>query len=70
MGKTIIRVETFARTIFLLRDQFVLIDSDLATLYPKLEILRFQSGISSWGGRRYRLYASTEEGVARKAPAL
>jgi hypothetical protein len=30
----------------------------------ELEILRFQFGTSSWGGKRYQPFAFTEQGVA------
>lgn len=36
----------------------------------EFENLRFQSGISSWGGRRYRPYAFTENGVAMLSGVL
>jgi len=92
MSKEIVPVEQIARTIFVLRGQKVLLDSNLATLYggttgnlnkamkrnavrfppdfmfqltaEELTNLRFQFGISSWGGRRARPYAFTEQGVA------
>ncbi len=98
MSKRITPVEKITRTIFVLRGQRVLIDSDLAVLYgvttgnlnkavnrnrdrfprdfmfrltaDEIEILRFQSGISSWGGRRYHPYAFTEEGVAMLSSVL
>lgn len=36
----------------------------------EIEILRSQSVISSWGGRRYRPYAFTEQGVAMLSSVL
>jgi len=36
----------------------------------EFEILRSQSGSSSWGGRRYRPYAFTEQGVAMLSSVL
>src|ERR1043166_3541349 len=98
MSKEIVPVEQIARTIFVLRGQKVLLDSNLATLYggttgnlnkamkrnavrfppdfmfqltaEELTNLRFQFGISSWGGRRARPYAFTEQGVAMLSSVL
>jgi phage regulator Rha-like protein len=36
----------------------------------ELEILRYQIGTSSWGGRRYQPYAFTEHGVAMLSSVL
>jgi phage regulator Rha-like protein len=36
----------------------------------EFEILRSQTGISSWGGRRYHPYAFTEQGVAMLSSVL
>jgi hypothetical protein len=36
----------------------------------EVEILRFQIGTSSWGGRRYPPYAFTEQGVAMLSSVL
>lgn len=75
------RVET---TIRVVRAQRVMLDADLAALYERFpadfmfqlsaaefEILRSQLGTSSgWGGRRYRPYAFTEQGVAMLSSVL
>src|SRR5580692_6549835 len=93
-------MERIANYIFLIRDQKVILDSDLAQLYgvetkilnkavkrnaerfPKdfmfqlapqeVANLRFQFGISNLtrGGRRYRPYAFTEQGVAMLSSVL
>lgn len=98
MRKQIVHVEQIARTIFVLRDQKVLLDADLARLYgvttgnlnkavnrnrdrfpadfmfrltaKEARNLRFQFGISSWGGRRVLPYAFTEQGVAMLSSIL
>jgi len=98
MRKQIVHVEQIARTIFVLRDQKVLLDADLAKLYgvttgnlnkavnrnrdrfpadfmfrltaKEARNLRFQFGISSWGGRRTLPYAFTEQGVAMLSSIL
>jgi ORF6N domain-containing protein len=98
MSKQIVPVEQIARTIFVLRDQKVLLDADLAKLYgvttgnlnkavnrnrdrfpadfmfrltaKEARNLRFQFGISSWGGRRALPYAFTEQGGAMLSSIL
>ena len=92
MGKDVIPIEGISRTILVIRDQRVMLDSDLAVLYgvttgilnkavkrnaerfptdfmfqldaQEVANLKFQFGISSWGGRRRLPYAFTEQGVA------
>jgi hypothetical protein len=98
MSKEIVALEQLARTIFVLRGQRVLLDSDLAKLYgvttsnlnkavkrnsdrfpadfmfrltrAEAQNLRFQSGISSWGGSRTLPCAFTEQGVAMLSSVL
>lgn len=47
---------------------FQLTDEEMAAL--DIEILRSQSVTSSWGGRRYRPYVFTEQGVAMLSSVL
>jgi len=109
MSTALARVERIERAILILRDQKVMLDSDLAGLYgvetkalnraakrnrgrfpsdfvfqltrEEVEILRCQTGTSSLrsqigtskdgrGGRRYRPYAFTEQGVAMLSSVL
>ena len=86
------------RQIYSVRDQNVMLDSDLAVLYgvetktlnravsrnlerfpadfmfqltaKETEILKYQFGTSSWGGRRTRPYVFTEQGVAMLSSVL
>jgi len=97
-SQQLIPVETIADKIFLIRDQKVMLDVDLADLYQvatgnlnlavrrntdrfpedfmfqltsqEFENLRLQFATSSWGGRRYRPYAFTEQGVAMLSSIL
>ena len=96
--KSAIPVERIAAQIYLIRDERVMLDANLAELYhvetgaliramkrnidrfpedfafqlSKEEFgdLRSQTGISSWGGRRYAPYAFTEQGVAMLSGVL
>jgi hypothetical protein len=93
MSKEIIPIDRIAQSIYLLRGQKVILDSDLARLYrlnkavsrnrnrfpadfmfrltaEEARNLRFQFGISSWGGRRVVPYAFTEQGVAMLSSVL
>ena len=93
-----IPIEKISSKIYLIRNEKVLIDSDLAELYgvetktlkravrrhkdrfpndfmfelskEEFDNLRYQSGSSSWGGRRYPPYAFTEQGVAMLSSVL
>jgi hypothetical protein len=90
--------ERIVRHIYRIRDQKVMLDADLATLYgvetrrlneqvkrnlarfpedfmfqlteAEVEILKSHFAISSWGGRRTRPYAFTEQGVAMLSSVL
>jgi hypothetical protein len=94
----VVPLERIERSILLIRDHKVMLDSDLADLYaaPTKQLvravkrnlqrfpadfmfqlslqetanLRRQFGTSSWGGRRYRPYAFTEQGVAMLSSVL
>ena len=98
MGKEIIPIERIARAILVIRDEKVMLDSDLAALYgvttgnlnkavkrnaerfpsdfmfqldaEEVANLKFQFGISSWGGSRRLPYAFTEQGVAMLSSVL
>lgn len=50
-------------------DRFPL-DFMFQVTHEEIEILRCQIGTSSWGGRRYRPYAFTEQGVAMLSSVL
>jgi phage regulator Rha-like protein len=91
-------VERIEQKILLIRDQKVMLDSDLAELYgvetkvlnqavrrnlrrfpvdfmfrinqEEFDILRSQFVTSSWGGRRTKPYAFTEQGVAMLSSVL
>ncbi|HTQ73220.1 MAG TPA: ORF6N domain-containing protein [Burkholderiales bacterium] len=55
------------------RDHAVVIARDLAhrrEVDREFENLRYQFGTSRWGGRRYRPYAFTEQGVAMLSSVL
>jgi hypothetical protein len=97
--QALVPAERIDRAILVIRDQKVILDADLASLYEvetkvlvravkrnldrfpedflfqlskeEFEILRCQTGTSSgWGGRRYRPYAFTEQGVAMLSSVL
>lgn len=95
---TIIPIERIAEKIYLIRDEKVMLDSDLADLYgvetrvlvqaikrnitrfpenfmfqltqEEFGILKSQTVISSWGGRRYTPYAFTEHGALMLSSVL
>lgn len=94
----IIPVERIEKRIYLLREEKVMLDADLAELYgvttkrlneavrrnrerfpadfmfqltlDEVDSLRSQIATSSYGGRRYRPYAFTEQGVAMLSGVL
>jgi phage regulator Rha-like protein len=99
MAKSIvIPDEVIINKIYLVRNEKVMLDSDLAEMYDvttgnlnkavkrninrfpedfmfqltkeEFEILIFQNGISSWGGRRKLPYVFTEQGVAMLSSVL
>jgi len=97
-GRSLVPVSRIENAIFLIRDNKVMLDQDLAAMYgvetralvqavkrnidrfPKdfmfqlskdeFANLRSQIVISSWGGRRTRPYAFTEQGVAMLSSVL
>jgi ORF6N domain len=98
MGEEVVPLERIARAILVIRNEKVMLDSDLAALYgvttgnlnravkrnaerfptdfmfqldaEEVANLKFQFGISSWGGRRRLPYAFTEQGVAMLSSVL
>ena len=98
MSTDIIPIERIAQSIFILRGQKVILDSDLSALYgvttgnlnkavkrnahrfpsdfmfqlkaEELTNLKFQFGISRWGGRRALPFAFTEQGGAMLSSVL
>jgi hypothetical protein len=97
-SQALVPAERIERSILFIRDQKVMLDSDLAELYgvetkaltramrrnierfpadfmfqlsaEEYANLRRQFGASSWGGRRTRPYAFTEQGVAMLSSVL
>ena len=66
-------VERVERRILMVRGEKVMLDSDLAELYGvAMALLRYQFGTSNAGrgGRRYRPFVFTEQGVAMLSSVL
>ena len=68
---SLIPAERIEGAILLIRGQKVMLDADFQLTKQEFHDLRSHFGTSSaWGGRRYRPYAFTEQGVAMLSSVL